>query len=168
MACKRSAVRARLAPLFRSLIRTNRTASTAGKCSNGGRLGRRTCVRIGHLCRLGLLAGQQIQTLNRRWSACHLGKSPCHRSHLDSQAYREIREDGHPVVVYAGRDLIDILKASGLDKPIAPDWQVFSTTTGTRPLASAAATLDAPTGVAVPAGSSNPSTPSPGPIIMAG
>jgi hypothetical protein len=40
-------------------------------------------------------------------------------SHLDSQAYREIREDGHPVVVYAGCDLIDILKASGLDNPAA-------------------------------------------------
>jgi hypothetical protein len=40
-------------------------------------------------------------------------------SHLDSQAYREIREDGHPVVVYAGRDLIDILKASGLDNAAA-------------------------------------------------
>ena len=40
-------------------------------------------------------------------------------SHLDSQAYREIREDGHPVVVYAGCDLIDILKASGLDNAAA-------------------------------------------------
>jgi hypothetical protein len=33
-------------------------------------------------------------------------------SHLDAQAYREIREDGHPVVVLAGRDLVDRLKAS--------------------------------------------------------
>jgi hypothetical protein len=38
-------------------------------------------------------------------------------SHLDAQAYREIREDGHPIVVLAGRDIIDILKASGLDSP---------------------------------------------------
>ena len=60
MACKRSAVRARLAPLVRSVIRTNRTASTAGKYSNGGRVGRRTCVRIGHLPRLGLLAGHRV------------------------------------------------------------------------------------------------------------
>jgi hypothetical protein len=36
-------------------------------------------------------------------------------SHLDAQAYREIREDGHPVVVLAGRDLVDKLKARGLD-----------------------------------------------------
>ena len=36
-------------------------------------------------------------------------------SHLDKQAYREIREDGHPVVVLAGRDIADILKKSGLD-----------------------------------------------------
>jgi Restriction endonuclease AspBHI N-terminal/Restriction endonuclease len=36
-------------------------------------------------------------------------------SHLDGQAYREIREDGHPVVVLAGRDITDILKRSGFD-----------------------------------------------------
>ena len=36
-------------------------------------------------------------------------------SHLHAQAYQEIREDGHPVVILAGRDLVDILKASGLD-----------------------------------------------------
>jgi hypothetical protein len=40
-------------------------------------------------------------------------------SHLDAQAYREIREDGHPVVVLAGRDLVDILKASGIDSAAA-------------------------------------------------
>ena len=36
-------------------------------------------------------------------------------SHLDAQAYGEIREDGHPVVVLAGRDIVDILKIRGLD-----------------------------------------------------
>jgi len=40
-------------------------------------------------------------------------------SHLDNQAYREIREDGHPVVVLAGRDITDILKKSGLDTTTA-------------------------------------------------
>ena len=40
-------------------------------------------------------------------------------SHLDSQAYKEIREDGHPVIVLAGRDIIDILKKSGLDTTTA-------------------------------------------------
>jgi Restriction endonuclease AspBHI N-terminal/Restriction endonuclease len=36
-------------------------------------------------------------------------------SHLDAQAYREIREDGHPVVVFAGRDIVEILKSKDLD-----------------------------------------------------
>jgi hypothetical protein len=36
-------------------------------------------------------------------------------SYLDRQAYKEIREDGHPVVVLAGRDVIERLKARGLD-----------------------------------------------------
>ena len=36
-------------------------------------------------------------------------------SHLDAQAYTEIREDGHPVIVLAGRDIIDILKTQGLN-----------------------------------------------------
>jgi hypothetical protein len=36
-------------------------------------------------------------------------------SHLDGQAYREIREDGHPVIVLAGRDITDIFKKSGYD-----------------------------------------------------
>jgi len=40
---------------------------------------------------------------------------PASSAALDAQAYRELREDGHPVLVLAGRDLTDILKASGLD-----------------------------------------------------
>jgi hypothetical protein len=36
-------------------------------------------------------------------------------SHVDAQAYREIREDGHPVVILAGRDVVEMLKGSGLD-----------------------------------------------------
>lgn len=35
-------------------------------------------------------------------------------SHLHEQAYREIRDDGHPVVVLAGADLARILKDAGL------------------------------------------------------
>ena len=35
-------------------------------------------------------------------------------SFLDSQAYQEIKEDGHPVVVVAGRDLIDLLVVNGI------------------------------------------------------
>lgn len=40
-------------------------------------------------------------------------------SYLGKQAYQEIREDGHPVVVLAGRDLIEILKTRGLDSDTA-------------------------------------------------
>ena len=40
-------------------------------------------------------------------------------SHVDSQAYREIRDDGHPVVILAGRDVIDMLKRSGFDTVVA-------------------------------------------------
>lgn len=36
-------------------------------------------------------------------------------SHVDAQAYREIRDDGHPVVILAGRDVVELLKQSGLD-----------------------------------------------------
>jgi hypothetical protein len=40
-------------------------------------------------------------------------------SHVDTQAYREIRDDGHPVVILAGRDLVEMLKRSGYDTPTA-------------------------------------------------
>ena len=35
-------------------------------------------------------------------------------SHLHEQAYREVREDGHPVVVLAGADLVRLLRQAGL------------------------------------------------------
>ena len=34
-------------------------------------------------------------------------------SHIDQQAYREIKEDQHPILVVAGRDIVRILRASG-------------------------------------------------------
>lgn len=40
-------------------------------------------------------------------------------SHLDRHAYKDIREDGHPVVVLAGRDITDILKRSGFNSVVA-------------------------------------------------
>src|ERR1022692_4270898 len=52
--------------------------------------------------------------------------------------------------------------------PTAPDWHAFSTTTGTLPSASTAATFDAPTWSLPPPGFSNASTPSPAPVIIAG
>ena len=35
-------------------------------------------------------------------------------SYIGDQAYREIKEDGHPVIVVSARDIVDILKANGL------------------------------------------------------
>ena len=35
-------------------------------------------------------------------------------SYLGAQPYREVREDGHPVVIVAGRDIVDALKGNGL------------------------------------------------------
>jgi Restriction endonuclease AspBHI N-terminal/Restriction endonuclease len=40
-------------------------------------------------------------------------------SHVDAQAYKEIREDGHPVVILAGRDIVEMLKRSGFDTSAA-------------------------------------------------
>ena len=40
-------------------------------------------------------------------------------SHVDAQAYREIRDDGHPVVILAGRDVVDMLKRGGFDSEVA-------------------------------------------------
>ena len=40
-------------------------------------------------------------------------------SHVDAQAYKEIRDDGHPVVILAGRDVVDMLKRSGFDNEVA-------------------------------------------------
>jgi hypothetical protein len=36
-------------------------------------------------------------------------------SYVHVQAYQEIREDDHPVVILAGRDVVEILKRSGYD-----------------------------------------------------
>ncbi len=40
-------------------------------------------------------------------------------SFVNLQAYREIREDQHPIVVIAGRDIIDVLKRNGITTPSA-------------------------------------------------
>ena len=40
-------------------------------------------------------------------------------SYVHSQAYQEIREDGHPVIILAGRDIAEILQAQGLDTTAA-------------------------------------------------
>lgn len=40
-------------------------------------------------------------------------------SFVAAQAYGEIRDDGHPVVILAGRDILDVLKRRGLDTQAA-------------------------------------------------
>ncbi|MET0966968.1 MAG: restriction endonuclease [Nakamurella sp.] len=40
-------------------------------------------------------------------------------SYLAEQAYQEIREDGHPIVIIAGRDIVEILSSVGLRTPDA-------------------------------------------------
>lgn len=40
---------------------------------------------------------------------------------LDSQAYQELVEDRHPVLVVAGVDIVEILRSAGLDTPDALD-----------------------------------------------
>jgi hypothetical protein len=44
-------------------------------------------------------------------------------SHVDQQAYREIKEDEHPILVLAGGDIVDLLKANGRSDPReVKDW----------------------------------------------
>jgi hypothetical protein len=44
-------------------------------------------------------------------------------SFVSDQAYREIREDQHPIVVLAGTDIVSILKQSGISTlPVLKDW----------------------------------------------
>lgn len=40
-------------------------------------------------------------------------------SYVHEQAYREIREDGHPIVVFAGQDIVNTLRAAGIGSPAA-------------------------------------------------
>lgn len=44
-------------------------------------------------------------------------------SFLDSQAYREIKEDDHPIIVVSGRDVVEILRGNGLgDRERVARW----------------------------------------------
>lgn len=38
-------------------------------------------------------------------------------SYVDAQAYREIKEDGHPVIIMSGQDIVDLLRESGRGTP---------------------------------------------------
>jgi hypothetical protein len=35
-------------------------------------------------------------------------------SYVHDQAYREIREDGHPIIVFSGADIVNTLRAVGI------------------------------------------------------
>jgi hypothetical protein len=43
-------------------------------------------------------------------------------SYLDSQAYNEIKEDGHPILIISGKDLIEILRKKGINPDNILDW----------------------------------------------
>ncbi|TNC45239.1 restriction endonuclease [Rubellimicrobium rubrum] len=44
-------------------------------------------------------------------------------SHVDQQAYREIKEDQHPIVIVAARDIVELLRAHGrADLATVKDW----------------------------------------------
>ena len=38
-------------------------------------------------------------------------------SYVDKQAYSEIREDEHPIVIISGKDIADILMKCGINTP---------------------------------------------------
>jgi hypothetical protein len=46
-------------------------------------------------------------------------------AYVDSQAYRELKEDGHPVVIIAAQDIVSLLKANGHgDRASVRQWLV--------------------------------------------
>jgi hypothetical protein len=54
-------------------------------------------------------------------------------SYVHSQAYKEIREDGHPVVIVAAADIARILRSRGLGTPqTVKEWVARILATGTR------------------------------------
>ncbi|MEJ3750049.1 restriction endonuclease [Actinomycetes bacterium KLBMP 9797] len=40
-------------------------------------------------------------------------------SHFDAQAYREVRDDSHPIILICGRDIVDALRSHGHGTPAA-------------------------------------------------
>ena len=81
MACKRSAVRARLAPPVQ------KRNSNGSNSEYSRKVQQRRPLRPPYVCSdrasspgRGCWQDSEFQALNRRWPACHLRKSPCHRS----------------------------------------------------------------------------------------
>lgn len=58
-------------------------------------------------------------------------------SYVHEQAYREIREDGHPIIVFSGRDIVNTLRAVGITTiPALQAWleQEFRDVTANPPM----------------------------------
>ena len=45
-------------------------------------------------------------------------------SYVDNQAYQEIIEDGHPIIILSGRDISDILRKNGIGKAEIKNWLI--------------------------------------------
>lgn len=43
-------------------------------------------------------------------------------SYVDSQAYKEIKVDGHPVLVMSGGDIVNVLRRNGFDLQSLKRW----------------------------------------------
>jgi hypothetical protein len=43
-------------------------------------------------------------------------------SYVNSQAYKEIKEDGHPIIIISGKDIVNILKNEFPDEPQLLEW----------------------------------------------
>ena len=43
-------------------------------------------------------------------------------SYVDSQAYKEIKEDGHPIIIISGRDIVTILNQNSINLENVKDW----------------------------------------------
>jgi hypothetical protein len=44
-------------------------------------------------------------------------------SYVDLQTYQEIKEDGHPIVVIAASDIVDVLRRNGFDSGVSvQEW----------------------------------------------
>jgi hypothetical protein len=43
-------------------------------------------------------------------------------SYVDSQAYKEIKEDGHPILIVSGKDIVEILRKNGINPDNILEW----------------------------------------------
>lgn len=42
-------------------------------------------------------------------------------SYVDRQAYREVTDDGHPVILIAAQDIVGLLRSAGVRTPLQVD-----------------------------------------------